>query len=195
MTKSFKLVLQSGPNAGIEFPLEKQELYLGRDVNNDIVVNDAEVSRRHARFVRQGDNYYYEDLGSTNGTFILGQRLTAPALLQPGTTITIGERVLLGYIVEANDPFATVAAPRRAAPDTQRPPTSFVPPPQAAQPGLCTTTCGWQEYRCTRNTKEEILKGCYGLDHYSGCGAGILRYSLDHRRGDKQLLCHSSWSI
>ena len=126
MAKSFKLILQSGPTAGAEYALEKEELYLGRDVNNDITINDPEVSRRHARLIRQGDAYLYEDLGSTNGSFILGQRVSSPILLQPGTTITIGERVVINYIADVFDPSATVAAPRQNfAPRT----TAEVPPP------------------------------------------------------------------
>ncbi|MHC1740793.1 MAG: FHA domain-containing protein [Anaerolineaceae bacterium] len=140
MVNSYKLVLQSGPNAGTEFPLEKDELYLGRDVNNDITINDAEVSRRHARFSRQGENYIYEDLGSTNGSFILGQRVAAPTLLLPGTTITIGERVLINFKVESTDASATVvvARPRQVAPVVPptpvAPPASVVPPPAAYPP-------------------------------------------------------------
>jgi hypothetical protein len=130
MVKSYKLILESGPNAGTEFPLEKDELYLGRDVNNDIVVNDPEVSRRHARLVKKGEDYFFEDMGSTNGTFILGLRLSKPVSLQPDTKITIGERVQLSYIVESTDPSATVIAPRRAEPVIQRPPVAPMPPVQ-----------------------------------------------------------------
>lgn len=130
MVKSYKLVLQSGPEAGTEFVLEKPELYLGRDVNNDIMINDPEVSRRHARFIRQGENYIYEDLGSTNGSFVLSQRITTPVLLTPGTTITIGERVVIYFAVNAMDPSATVAAPRiKSAPASAVPPAVPVAPP------------------------------------------------------------------
>lgn len=126
MTKSFNLILESGPNSGTEYPLEKEELYLGRDVNNDIVINDAEVSRRHARLVKHGDDYYFEDMGSTNGTFILGQRLSGPVLLTTDTEITIGERVQLRYVAEVFDPSATVISPRRVP----QPPEMNVPPAQ-----------------------------------------------------------------
>ena len=135
MTKSYKLVLQSGPEAGTEFVLEKPELYLGRDVNNDIMINDPEVSRRHARFIRQGENYIYEDLGSTNGSFVLNQRVTTPVLLTPGTTITIGERVVIYFAVNAIDPSATVAAPRiKSAPAPVPPAMPVTPPPQTPLP-------------------------------------------------------------
>lgn len=135
MAKSFKLILESGPNAGSSFPLEKDEMTLGRDVNNDVVINDPEVSRKHARLVRQGDSYFFEDLGSTNGTFILGERLSKPVLLVPNSKITIGERVQLSFVVEGFDPSETIVAPRRMEMPVQTPPTPAMPPvmPPSAQ--------------------------------------------------------------
>src|SRR3970040_517474 len=85
----YQLVIKSGPTPGKTFPLEKDEMYIGRDVSTDIVINDAEVSRRHARITRQADGFMLEDLGSTNGTFVEGQRLTAPRLLRAGETIML----------------------------------------------------------------------------------------------------------
>jgi hypothetical protein len=110
MTKSFKLIIESGPTAGTEFLLEKEDLTLGRDVNNDIMVNDPEVSRKHARLIKQGESYFFEDLGSTNGTFIAGERLSKPVLLAPNTKITIGERVQLRFVVEGFDASETMVA-------------------------------------------------------------------------------------
>jgi len=112
---NFRLILQSGSGAGTEYPLEKTEIYLGRDLSNDVVINDPEVSRRHARLLLTGNTYAMEDLGSTNGTFLRGQRLSAPVLLNPGELITIGEKVLLKFEIASIDPNATVAAFRRPA--------------------------------------------------------------------------------
>jgi hypothetical protein len=133
MTNTYKLILQSGPDAGKEYALEKNELYLGRDANNDVVVNDPEVSRRHARLVKQGDDYFYEDLGSTNGSFILGQRLATLTMLHPGAILTIGERVIINYVMISTDPSATVASPRRQVP-VAPPPVAIPPAPPVAQP-------------------------------------------------------------
>ena len=126
MTRTYKLILQTGPEAGKEFPLEKAEVFMGRDTNNDIVINDPEISRRHARLIREGDDYLYEDLGSTNGTFIQGQRLAAPTLLKHGMILTIGERVMISYMIAMSDPFATVAV--------SRPGVTVIPPQVAAVP-------------------------------------------------------------
>lgn len=136
MINTYMLILQSGPDQGKEYQLEKNELYLGRDANNDIVINDAEVSRRHARLVKQGDDYFYEDLGSTNGSFILGQRLSTLTLLRPGATITIGERVVISYVMMSTDPNATVAAPRKIAQTADVLPAFVPPPPPVLQPGM-----------------------------------------------------------
>jgi pSer/pThr/pTyr-binding forkhead associated (FHA) protein len=140
MSTQYKLILQSGVGAGTEYPLEKTDLILGRDLSNDIVVNDPEVSRRHARLILEEGGYILEDLGSTNGTFIRGQRLGAPLVLRPGETITIGEKVVLKYEVLQTDPNATVVVQRRSV-DATQPPVNIpaprsVPVPVMPQPPL-----------------------------------------------------------
>jgi len=129
MPSTFRLILLTGVGAGTEYPLEKTELQLGRDLSNDIVINDPEVSRRHAHLLLEGDGYILEDLGSTNGTFIRGQRLAAPVVLRPGETITIGEKVTLKYEVISADQSATVVVQRRSAEVVQPPMNQPVTPP------------------------------------------------------------------
>lgn len=129
MPSTYRLILLSGVGAGTEYPLEKTELQLGRDLSNDIVINDPEVSRRHAHLLLEGDGYILEDLGSTNGTFIRGQRLAAPVVLRPGETITIGEKVTLKYEVISSDQSATVVVQRRGPEAMQIPVDQPVTPP------------------------------------------------------------------
>jgi hypothetical protein len=121
MGTSYRLILQSGTGSGTEYPLEKTDLFLGRDMSNDIVVNDSEVSRRHAHLVMEGTTYRIEDLGSTNGTFIRGQRLAAPVLLRPGEIITIGEKVVLRFEALVTDVNSTIAVQRGAPQAVQQP--------------------------------------------------------------------------
>ena len=110
----YRLLLQTGSTAGMDFPLEKPELSIGRDLGNDIVINDPEVSRRHAHLFLTGDTYAIEDLGSTNGTYLGGQRINAPTLLTPGAVITLGENITLIFEAIPNDPDATIAVLRRS---------------------------------------------------------------------------------
>ena len=78
---SYRLTVRQGPVPGKVFELAKDVMTIGRDVNNDLVINNSEVSRNHARLTSQSGGYLIEDLASTNGTFVNGQRLIGPKLL------------------------------------------------------------------------------------------------------------------
>lgn len=114
MAAQFQLTMRSGPNPGKVFPLEAAEITVGRDTTNGIAINDAEVSRRHAKLTRQDNAYALEDLGSTNGTFVNGTRLSGIFTLKTGDTVSFGENIALLYEA-AFDPNATMAAPAKAA--------------------------------------------------------------------------------
>lgn len=141
--QSFQLVMRSGPTPGKVFPLEKDEIYIGRDViNNDVVISDSEVSRKHARITLQAGGYLLEDLGSTNGTFVNGQRLMGPHLLRQGELIMLGENVSLTF-EPGFDPDATmVSAPGPAAVFPESP-APYQPPPSK------------QEYPAVPPTRQE----------------------------------------
>ena len=129
MTSQFQLIMRSGPTPGAAFTLEGDQLTIGRDATNDIVINDAEVSRRHARLTFQGGKYVLEDLGSTNGTFVNGQRLAGPRVLKAGEVVSFGEQIILVFEVNTVDAGATMVSPRAAAvPSSSRP---IGPPPPA----------------------------------------------------------------
>ena len=130
MASQFQLIMRSGPTPGAAFTLEGDQLTIGRDATNDIVINDAEVSRRHARLTFQGGKYVLEDLGSTNGTFVNGQRLAGPRVLKAGEVVSFGEQIILVFEVVNVDAGATVVSPRAAAvPSSSRPAMSPPPPP------------------------------------------------------------------
>jgi hypothetical protein len=97
MTDSPRLVVNQGPEPGQTFVLEQDALTLGRDPHNDIVISDPQVSRQHARIVRQGNLMVVEDVGSTNGTFVNGMRLTGSHALANGDVIGLGDAVTLTY--------------------------------------------------------------------------------------------------
>ena len=92
-----KLIIEQGPTPGQEIELAKDETVIGRIADNDLVIPDPSISRRHARLLRQGGQTVLEDLGSSNGTYLNGQRLSAPTLLRSGDTFTLGPAIRLRY--------------------------------------------------------------------------------------------------
>jgi pSer/pThr/pTyr-binding forkhead associated (FHA) protein len=132
MNPGFRLVMRAGPSAGKIYLLDKSELFVGRDLNNDVVINDPEVSRRHVRLFLQGTNFVIEDLGSTNGTQINGQRIMGPHILRPGEMVIFGEHVSLVFEAVEPEIDATLASSGpRIAPTTQ--PQYEAPQPPAYQ--------------------------------------------------------------
>ncbi len=131
----FQFVMRSGPTPGVTFPLDGDQLTIGRDSTNGVAINDAEISRKHARLMFQGGKYVLEDLGSTNGTFVNGQRLAGPVVLKPGDVVSLGEQIVLMYDAIAGDAGATVAVSRKAVqpspPAYSAPQQSYSPPPPA----------------------------------------------------------------
>ena len=130
MASLFQLIMRTGPTPGAAYTLEGDQMSIGRDSTNEIVINDAEISRRHARLTFQGGKYVLEDLGSTNGTFVNGQRLAGPRVLKAGEVVSFGEQIVLVFEASTFDPAATVASPRASAvPSASRPVTPPPPPP------------------------------------------------------------------
>jgi len=82
------LIAQNGPLSGQRFGIKK-EIYVGRDPDCDIVVPDRQVSRVHAKFSIDGKRVLVEDLRSKNGTFLNGNVLESPMVLEDGDTIQI----------------------------------------------------------------------------------------------------------
>lgn len=88
-----KLVAQSGPLAGRELPIDKPVLVLGRGAGSDILLEDQEVSRRHAEIRFAGGQVSITDTGSMNGTFVNGMRIQASQVLLPGDEIRAGTTI------------------------------------------------------------------------------------------------------
>jgi DNA-binding response OmpR family regulator len=84
-------------------PLTAPTTVLGRSADCTIVIADTRASRRHAEISGHGDGYALRDLGSTNGTLLNGQRLSAPARLRDGDVLEIA-----GAQFTFHDPDATV---------------------------------------------------------------------------------------
>jgi hypothetical protein len=90
----YVLEIIQGPDSGKDFTLRGDELYIGRHAQCEIVLRDPEVSRRHLKMSRMGSEWVMDDLGSTNGTWLNGQRVAKQAL-SPGDRVEIGQTVLL----------------------------------------------------------------------------------------------------
>jgi pSer/pThr/pTyr-binding forkhead associated (FHA) protein len=109
-------IMNEGPTRGMRFDVCVPLAHIGRGAHNDIVVKDESVSDTHAKLQRRDDGWYVCDVGSTNGTYVGGQRIVnerrldgAPDLrfggvkmmFRPrddaGTTAHKGTRVVVGF--------------------------------------------------------------------------------------------------
>lgn len=88
----FTLRVTDGPAAlrGVAVPVTGP-VVIGRSPGADIVIGDDFVSGRHARVAPDGDGLVLEDLGSTNGTLLNGERVVRPQPLRPGDAVTVGD--------------------------------------------------------------------------------------------------------
>ena len=84
------LIVQQGSHAGKSFPVSKEAVTIGRVDGADVILQDSEVSRQHARISWKVLEFVIEDLASSNGTFVNGERITAPHMLKPGDSIQVG---------------------------------------------------------------------------------------------------------
>jgi pSer/pThr/pTyr-binding forkhead associated (FHA) protein len=101
-----RLVAEGGPYDGRVFELTTAELAVGRAVDNDVVLDDPSLSRKHAKVYRRGPGELeVEDLSSSNGTFI-NQRKIGRGSAHPGDTIRFGE---LSFRVEGDTLHGTSA--------------------------------------------------------------------------------------
>ena len=86
-----RLVITSGPKAGLELPLGTDSMTIGRSSESALVIRDDYTSSHHARLLLRGDTWAIQDLDSTNGTFVAGQRVTgSPVALRLGTPVKVG---------------------------------------------------------------------------------------------------------
>jgi len=99
------VILYDGDEIGGLHSLTKDETVIGRTAGADIVIPESRVSRCHAvirRVTRVADEFEVVDLGSTNGTFVDGQRVERQALA-PGSKVAIGGRILKFEMVDKAD--------------------------------------------------------------------------------------------
>jgi pSer/pThr/pTyr-binding forkhead associated (FHA) protein len=120
-------LFRTGDLKGRRLPIKVPVVNIGRGDYNDVVIADPSVSTMHAKLQRREAIWILTDLGSTNGTFVEGERLTGEAPLSPGTTIRFGD---VSALFEPLDETVTPDRPNR----TKMMPRIEVEPPPAAEP-------------------------------------------------------------
>jgi hypothetical protein len=104
-----QFVVQSGAEPGKTYDLNVgTELSVGRQSANQIVVSDEQVSRRHAEIKGIAGGALVTDLGSSNGTFVNGTRVSSPQTIRPGDTLQVGTTVL--RLVDSDNVVSTMPA-------------------------------------------------------------------------------------
>ncbi len=89
----FVLEVLEGPDAGKRFPLAAGSIFIGRQAECDLALDDIKVSRRHAALACRDGIFFLDDLGSTNGTYVNGRRV-GRTKIAPGDRVTLGNSVL-----------------------------------------------------------------------------------------------------
>ena len=147
MTSPARLIARYGTQPSQEYILNQPVTMIGREPLNEIALDDSEVSRRHARITIVGGAFQIEDLGSTNGTFVNGQRVAVPTNLKHDDIIDFAETQRFRFVAagvedtppmnfEANYPATVVddqpaAYPAPIYPEPNYPPTQFDAQPAA----------------------------------------------------------------
>ncbi|GEP39309.1 FHA domain-containing protein [Nocardioides psychrotolerans] len=89
-----QVVVTAGTSEGATADLQNAPILIGRGTDAAIRLEDDYVSTRHARIAASGDQWFVEDLGSTNGTYIGTVRITQPTTITLGTQVRIGKTIL-----------------------------------------------------------------------------------------------------
>ena len=123
-TDCLRLRVTAGNAEGSEIQV-RDEFVIGRQASEEGQLGqDAEISRQHARIAGSNGTFTIEDLGSTNGTFVNGRRISKPELLSPGDRIQVGTTTL---VVQVSVPAAAAAS----APDADtRSSSHMITPPE-----------------------------------------------------------------
>ena len=86
----YALVVERGPRAGMTWVVKEGTTSVGRHPDSDIFLDDITVSRHHCRFRSEGQDFEVEDSGSTNGTYVNGERVDQ-SVLHPGDEVIFGK--------------------------------------------------------------------------------------------------------
>ncbi len=87
-------IVTEGSNVGERAELDHAPILIGRGSDAAIRLDDDYVSTRHAKIAASGDQWYVEDLGSTNGTYVGTVRITQPTTISIGTQVRVGKTII-----------------------------------------------------------------------------------------------------
>jgi len=156
-----KLILKFRDAVLGEYPLDREETTIGRKPGNVIQIDNLAVSGRHARIIKVGAKAILEDLNSTNGTYVNGERITKH-VLKHGDRITVGKHTLL--YVELDQ--GAVPPPKEEEDDMDK--TVVLTPQRAAAKGVSSAQAAAAQQ--TARSKVELPLG--GVQILSGPMAG-----------------------
>ncbi|MCP4357572.1 MAG: FHA domain-containing protein [Chloroflexi bacterium] len=190
---SAELVLERGPTPDTRFVVTAVTHSIGRSPNNEIVINDPEISRRHAQIVPQGNQFAIEDLGSTNGTFVNGQRCAGLTPLKDGDVVELGDTIGLRFVQAAAaahtpsglDDEDTADLPP-IQPPAQQPLSAVKEPPAEPYPNVPPAD---QIYETPRSRSTQLVLGCGLAFVLLICCCGTLGIFLDSYNGGQYLYC------
>lgn len=87
------VIVRSDSQAGLEIPIDSV-VVMGRSEQADVILDDSYASEFHLRFSIDDDNLFVQDLGSTNGTYVNGRRITTPVTVTRGDAVQVGKSVM-----------------------------------------------------------------------------------------------------
>lgn len=125
-----KLIIKDDDDRTTVVPLVRDEISIGRGDRNTIRLTERNISRNHAKLLREGGAIYIQDLGSYNGVKVNGEKITSKSLVHEGDQISIGDYFLELEGVPAKDEDTNPTAPAHVAPPADRTPPLAVPAPQ-----------------------------------------------------------------
>ena len=130
-----KLIIEDDEGRKTVVPLAREEITIGRQDGNTIRLTERNVSRRHARLLKENGNLLIEDLGSYNGVRVNGEKISAPTKIKEGDLVEIGDYDLgVQGKFESMTPRQLTIPPSSMKPPPPPPRQPTIPPTQAVPP-------------------------------------------------------------
>jgi predicted component of type VI protein secretion system len=172
-----KLVVLAGAKEGLEIPLKKDKILIGRAKECSLRAGSEAISRRHCAIVRTADAYTVRDLGSRNGTYVNDVRITEEVPLTEGCELRVGP---LHFRVAQRDSKAAPAAPAKAPEAVPTIKPRKQPPVKDVADVIQRTVNKVDDH----TTEDDVSRWLLGLPETNG--AGNLKETLTFRMEETQ---------